>query len=969
MLSSSPARRAALVLALATGLLLAAAVLVWRAYDAAIEQAFTTAANLASTLDQQAARTIEGADAALTDLASDWADGTLAQLAPDAAAALLRRWDDHLNVVEPLVIFDRDGRVRISSRPVARAVAMADADFFQAATRPGAGLVIGVPIRSPIDEHWLIPVARPLREPAGGFAGVVMGGIRVDLFERFYSGLTLGTHGLVAMTRRDGRLLARVPGDDSTLGALVGVAREPDGPIVSPRGRFASRSPIDNRDRLGSYVVDADYPFRVAVGVTRRHALAGWYRDAVAIMGVAGLLAGLLALTGLGMARESARRARALARVEAQRAELAATADRLEQARATAHEAHEAAEAIFEHAASGLALVEPNGRFVRVNRSFAQLFGIEPDAFPGQPIDLILPPAEVERRHREVQMVIEGLAWHQSGEWTVRHRDGHLFTVYAERASVQQEDGRVLFLGSVTDLTRIKAAEARVDLAERRLRDAVDSMPDGLLLWDADDRLVLCNNAVAAIQPDGMRHMALGRSFEEILRVRVAAGVFPNAVGREDAYVAERLASHRNPAGKPVELTFADGRWLRVLERRTSAGGWVAVGTDISAIKQAEAELRRAKADAEAAMHAQARFLAMMSHEMRTPMVSIIGFTDLVLAGSLEPGPRARLQHVRDASHGLLALLNDVLDFSKVEAGLLELQADPFDLAAVVESCRAIVAPSATDKGLALSVMMPEALPTCRIGDAGRLRQVLLNLLSNAVKFTAAGAITIEVAPMPDGRLRFTISDTGVGISPDRLPDLFKEFSQADRHRTSRTGGAGLGLAICRRLVTLMGGDIGVESRLGGGSRFWFAISLPEALQPGPAAPADDGRARILVVDDVAMTRELASAILETAGHGVVVAEDGRTALEALESGVGIDLVLMDVHMPVLDGLAATEAIRASGARWSGVPILAMTAGALPDELERCRAAGMDGHVAKPFDPAALLDAVRRYARRMAASA
>ncbi len=404
------------------------------------------------------------------------------------------------------------------------------------------------------------------------------------------------------------------------------------------------------------------------------------------------------------------------------------------------------------------------------------------------------------------------------------------------------------------------------------------------------------------------------------------------------------------------------------------AGAGLVLGRQFERERQRMAAVAEARAQADSANRQKSRFLAMMSHEIRTPMTGIIGFADLLMAGEADPERKRQLGFVRDAGRHLMAILNDVLDLSKIEAGAMRLEPAPFELPELLESVRAIVASAAFEKGLAVSLSeLPPDLPRTVVGDAGRLRQVLLNLMGNAVKFTAEGGITLTLSVASPGRVRFSVSDTGAGIADGQRHLLFKEFSQAGPVGAQRHDGTGLGLAVSKRLVEMMGGEIGVHSRAGAGSTFWFTAWLPAAgpaeAAGEPAAAADGQRgASVLVVDDMAMNRELVRAILECGGHHVVLAGDGEAAVAAV-ARQPFDLVLMDVHMPVLDGLGATARIRALPGAAARVPILAMTADAMPDEMERCRQAGMDGSIAKPFGAQALLGLAAEYRRRRASGA
>jgi signal transduction histidine kinase/CheY-like chemotaxis protein len=383
-----------------------------------------------------------------------------------------------------------------------------------------------------------------------------------------------------------------------------------------------------------------------------------------------------------------------------------------------------------------------------------------------------------------------------------------------------------------------------------------------------------------------------------------------------------------------------------------------------------QAVARAAQAKAQAGSQAKSDFLATISHEIRTPLNSIIGFAQIVGDDpDLSPENRRRLDLVGRAGRSLAEIVNDLLDFAKVEAGRLDLVLTPVSPAALLRDAAAIVAPAAQTKGLPLSV----AVETVGQGDEAallaldetRLRQILLNLLANALKFTAEGQVAarLTIGPGP-GDLRFEVADTGIGIAPEVQPRLFQRFSQADSSISRGYGGAGLGLAISKALITRMGGQIGVASAPGEGSRFWIALSAravaPDlAPAPAPIALETDRPPRVLLVDDHPMNRELGHALLTLAGCEVSTADDGAQAVDAARLG-GFDLILMDVHMPGMDGLAAARAIRALPAPHGAVPIIALSADVLPEQIARCRAAGMDDHVAKPIRREELVAAVRR---------
>jgi PAS domain S-box-containing protein len=367
-------------------------------------------------------------------------------------------------------------------------------------------------------------------------------------------------------------------------------------------------------------------------------------------------------------------------------------------------------------------------------------------------------------------------------------------------------------------------------------------------------------------------------------------------------------------------------------------------------------QLSSAKDAAEAANRAKGDFLANMSHELRTPLNGVIGFSRLLAdSADLTAEDRYRANVVRDAGEALNTLINDVLDYSKLEARAVELEARPFLVSDLVSEAMAMVEPRAVEKGLKLLIGGNDAGVV--IGDKYRLRQVLLNLLSNAVKFTSAGTVEVRVQAgdrsMGKQRFRISVIDEGVGISTEKQAHLFKRFSQADSSVSRTFGGTGLGLAISRELIELMGGTIGVVSRDGERSTFWFELTLPVGQAPAVQDRHHKGKAmfpgrRILVADDVEINRELCQIMLRQHGCAVTPVEDGLAAVQAVEKEA-FDLVLMDVHMPVLDGLAATQTIRASGK--SKLPIFALTASGSPEQVRACLDAGMDGHLLKPISP------------------
>lgn len=598
-----------------------------------------------------------------------------------------------------------------------------------------------------------------------------------------------------------------------------------------------------------------------------------------------------------------------------------------------------------------------------VNQGFCDLTGWTPEEVIGKsPGEIMNGPISDPEAVRLFQESIEkGLR--VSTTIQSYPKSGPPIWLKVEKEPVYNQDGVLEhFISIETDVTGYVHQEAMLDKTERRLRDAIEALSDGFVLYDEDDRLVICNQRYKEFYASSADFIEEGERFEDLLRAGVNNGQYADALDAPEAWLARRLKAHRDASGEKVEQLLDDGRWLQIQERKTRDGGIVGIRTDVTELKKAQLDAEQARARAEVANEAKSAFLATMSHELRTPMTGIIGLLDLLGKTNLDSEQTRYVHDMHNTAKGLLVLLNDVLDLSKIEAGHLELADQVFSPADVLTDTRALFLPNAQAKGLVIDLGLAADRPSQIKGDPIRLRQVLTNLVGNAVKFTHEGRITMRLAV--DGpNLVFEVSDTGIGITADRLPHIFDPFVQADSSISRGFGGTGLGLAICRRLVDAMQGELTVTSTSGTGS--CFRVTLPfkaaatgrDGPSPAQSSPTDLAQLRILIVEDVALNRAIIESMLKKMGHITDVAENGAEAVRKFRDG-SFDVILMDMRMPIMDGLTATRIIRFEESAGQHVPIIALTADVLEGRHGEFVGAGIDAVVTKPVDWDALQRAI-----------
>jgi PAS domain S-box-containing protein len=650
-------------------------------------------------------------------------------------------------------------------------------------------------------------------------------------------------------------------------------------------------------------------------------------------------------------------------------------------------------------------------RILDVNQAAINHYGWTRDEFLGLSVASIRIPEEVDA----IEAYLHESAVTNPPKKPWRHRRSHKSTIWVELSGQEIEafgcPARVIMANDVTAHveaeTQIQRENEKMEglvgqrTAELQKSDAkwrvlVEALPQ--LVWTATpDGLVDYMSSQWADYTGAATTALLGRGWLQTVHaddhLRVGAAI------RTALEVGASLEFE-------TRIRAQDGRyrWFTTRGRplRATEGGpiaqWLGTCTDIDDQKRGEERLEAAVTErtvalaealdrAECAARAKSEFLAVMSHEIRTPMNGVIGIAHLLADTPLTAEQHHFLDMISSSGQALLAIVNDILDFSKIEAGVMKLENVEFDLKTVLEESLELVALTAAAKDLRLSLELVETVPFNLVGDVGRLRQILLNILSNAVKFTAQGSVSVSVwrEPAPDKvvMLRFSVRDTGIGLSPEQQGGLFQAFTQADSSTTRRFGGAGLGLGIAKRLVELMGGTIGVSSQLGTGSTFWFNVCLmPATATPpqfrGGRPPLDENAAfrglfanrqnRVLLAEDNITNQQVALGMLTKMGLRADAVADGAEALEALKT-IPYNLVLMDVRMPNMDGLEATRRIRSAelhhaNGEWvplRRLPVIAMTASAMQGDREKCIEAGMDDYIAKPVSPRVLAGVLEKW--------
>ncbi|MCA0405024.1 MAG: PAS-domain containing protein [Proteobacteria bacterium] len=670
------------------------------------------------------------------------------------------------------------------------------------------------------------------------------------------------------------------------------------------------------------------------------------------------------------------------------------------------HQLDEAIEALSE----GFVLYDAEDRLVRANRKYREFYADSAHwIIPGARFEDIVRRGALAGQYHEAAADPEGWVKERMARRAIMRTRG--------QAPFEQQltDGRWLMIsdramsnggtvGIRTDITELKRHMGALERAREELRlesararalaeanrqayklldDAIAALNEGFAIWDKDDCLVTCNERYRQLYPPAAPMLVPGVQYADFARTVISSGHFSVQTSVEAA-IAERVRRRRDGSGESVIEQFGDGRWVKITNRPVVGGGIVTVFTEITELKTREIELTRARNDleaqaanmrelkemAEAANHAKSGFLAMISHEIRTPMNAVLGLSALLAETALTAEQRRFVEGVEESGVHLIGLINDLLDFSRLEAEKFTLDIAPVSLRQVVGSAIRMMRVLAERKGLALNVEIDPTLPDGVEMDAARVNQVLINLIGNAIKFTPQGYVSLRVSGQvqPDGRLALDmlVQDTGSGIPPEVAERLFQPFERGMAHERGGISGTGLGLAITRRLVALMGGAVTLEpGGIGATFRVTFVFNRARvSLAPVETLPVMPGAGRalhVLVAEDTPASQLVICTLLERRGHRVTLVPDGAQALAEAKRG-GFDLILLDIQMPHLSGLDVVRAIRALPAPLGSVPVVALSAQVYPADRSASDEAGFDDHLGKPLRIAELDRLIQRVA-------
>jgi PAS domain S-box-containing protein len=893
-----------------------AAIVVRQERSIEIARAERHAASLASVLERHISGTMGQLESSLHSLRSNWESAQDVQKMNTLLRHHVSSKSDLYNLIS---IIDGSGNVVVTNQESFSPTYSGDRPFFlHHQNFPDVSMLIGGPILGRVTGKWYLPVSIRLQDSSGGFAGVILASVNPYYFSGIFKELELGQDGLIYLAGRDGVVYSGM-GDSGELSLNASVPRELADTVSDFVG--IEKSVLDGVERILCRKIVPGRGMFVSVGLSLSESLAQWRSRATVLLTLLFLLSAsyVYILTRLSQAIVS----REAARMELER--------------------------FFTSALDLLCIADSQGRFRRVNAQWESTLGYTVQELEGRSfLDFVHPedlPATLA--------AIDNLKAQQSVQGFVnryRRKDGQYRHV--EWRSLPQGE---LVYAAARDITDQKEVEAVLRQSSETLSLFIKHSPIYAFIKE--------------VSPGQSRTLYASDNYEDMIGIKSSDMIGKSMLELFPEDLAARMIDDDWKVVSAGQVLKVDeefnGRCYSSIKFPIPQGDRILLAgftMDMTEIMQNQEALRVAKEAAEAANRVKSEFLANMSHEIRTPLNGMIATLELLKTTVLDFEQEDLASTAINSCNRLARLLSDILDLSRIEAGKLRIQAAPLSLRGVFDQTWDLFAPIARKKGLDLDFQTDPAIPDTVLGDGARLQQVLINLVGNAIKFTDAGAVHVEafMLPVRQGNshlILFSVVDTGIGISDESLRDLFKAFSQVTEGYMRSHQGAGLGLSICKRLVELMGGSICVVSEPGVGSSFWFSLPFDAAEQTMLSGSAEGGMSErpslvglaILLVEDDVISAFAAVRLMEKRGIRVRHAVHGAQALDALREG-NFDLVLMDVQMPVMDGVTATRAIRngEAGEAARNVPIVALTAYAMDGDIAIFKAAGMDGYLPKP---------------------
>jgi two-component system, sensor histidine kinase and response regulator len=938
---------------------------VWRSIAARhvqIDEMTIAASNLSRAMAQHANDTFKEADTTLIGMVERAEQDGIAPADIERIHRSLVMRVEQLPQLNGLFIYDKNGNWIVNSQAkLDKRFNNADREYFRYhQTHADRGPHIGMPVQSRSTGKWIIPVSRRIDARDGSFAGVALATIDVAFFSHFYDSLDLGQAGAAALVSNTGTMIVRRPYERRFVGKnIVDTMLYRSHLANMASGTFTTSSAQDGVTRLNSYRALQDYPLFVAAALARDEILWPWWRDTLWHAAVTGFLALVIAWFGATLVRQMTSRSGV---EQALKRSLLTTST------------------VLDTAINPIITVDERGCIRSFNSAGERVFGYKARELIGENIRRLVPPAHLDAYNAYVEQFKEGARTPTSEiELAGLRKDGTSFPAHVSTGAMRI-DGALHFVSVITDISRQKKERSELADARDQLLLAADIAEIGIWSWDiASGKLhwnarmfeiyqypqAMLNNGLdiehwrQRLHPDDLQVMearlqaAFDGRFGEIPPFRV---ILPDGTVR---HIQSGLRIQRDANGQPVTMT--------------------GVNYDVTAQYELESVLREAKEQADAASAAKSSFLANMSHEIRTPMNAVLGMLHLVQLTNLNRRQQDYVSKAETAAKSLLNLLNDILDYSKIEAGKLQLDSHPFEPEKMMEELGVVLSGNQGTKDVEVLFDLDPELPGVLIGDGFRLQQVLINLAGNALKFTSAGQVVVSMHMLQcqgdSARVRVAVSDSGIGISAAQLERIFEGFTQAEASTTRRFGGSGLGLVICKRLVTMMGGHLEVESRVNEGSRFWFDIPLGVQQEPREVPDTSDildRPVRVLIADDNAMAGEILSRTVRSLGWQADLVTCGIDAVErigdAARGDTPYDIALLDWRMPDLDGLNAAKLIDTMKGHTEPPLVLLVTAFGreVLRETQDSGDAPFAGFLTKPVTPKQLVSAIRLASAREA---